>query len=745
MSETTSNAIPLPQPASVKETGWLYGWITTVDHKRIGILYLFTALVFFAIAGIMALLMRLQLAFPNNTLIHPAAYNQLFTMHGTTMVFLVGMPMLIGFANYFVPLMIGARDMAFPRLNAMTLWMLVFGGILLYFSYATGDPPAVGWFSYAPLSEKSFSSGPGVNYWIASLLILGTSSIAAGVNLIATVLSLRVRGMTMRKLPLFVWMSFITAVLIIFALPALNVAIVMLLIDRQLNSFFFSPLRGGASILWQHFFWAFGHPEVYILALPAFGMISEVLPVFSRKPIFGYEFVATSGVIIALLSYGVWAHHMFASGLGHAAEIFFGAASMLIAIPTGVKVFNWIATMWGGSLRFTTSMLFAIGFLVNFTLGGLSGVTFTAVPANWQTTDTYYVVAHFHYVLIGGTVFGTFAGLYYWFPKMSGRMLSERLGKWHFWLTMISFNLTFFVQHILGLIGMPRRVYTYPDLPYYASLNLISTAGAVLSAVAVLVLLWNIFRSLRHGEPAGDNPWRAFTLEWITTSPPAEHNFERVPPVHSRRPVWDLMHPENPDPPISGVVNQDSPYLEKNFVGMWSFILSEATFFALLISGYIYYNAYWHSTGPDAAAHLNRNLATVFTLFLLASSLTFWLAEKNLHRGNHHSFRFWLVITILLGLVFIVGQGHEYFDLFRRGVTIDTTLFASSFFTLTGFHGLHVCVGLIGLLIVLWLAFKGDFKSGRIEAVRTIGFYWHFVDVVWIFVFTTVYLVGPHL
>jgi cytochrome c oxidase subunit I len=744
MSETTSSTIPVPHPSSARETSWLYGWITTVDHKRIGILYLLTALVFFAISGTMALLMRLQLAFPNNTLFHPAAYNQLFTMHGTTMIFLVGMPMLIGFANYFVPLMIGARDMAFPRLNAMTLWMLIFGGILLYFSYATGDPPAVGWFSYAPLSEKAFSSGPGVNYWIASLLVLGVSSVAAAVNLVATIVSLRVRGMTMRKLPLFVWMSFITAFLILFALPSLNAAIVMLLIDRQLNSFFFSPLRGGSSILWQHVFWSFGHPEVYILALPAFGMMSEVLPVFSRKPIFGYQFVAASGVLIALLSYGVWAHHMFASGLGHTAEIFFGATSMLIAIPTGVKVFNWIATMWGGSLRFTTSMLFAIGFLINFTLGGLSGITFTAIPANWQTTDTYYVVAHFHYVLIGGTLFGTYAGLYYWFPKMSGRMLSERLGKWHFWLTMISFNLTFFVQHILGLIGMPRRVYTYPNLPYYASLNLISTSGAVLSAVAVLVLLWNIVWSLRHGEPAGDNPWKAFTLEWITTSPPAEHNFERVPPVHSRRPVWDLMYPENADPPIPGVVKQDSPYLEKNFVGMWSFIVSEATFFALLISAYFYYNAYWHSNATTAA-HLNRPLAIVFTLFLLASSLTFWIAEKSLHRGNHHSFRFWLAITILLGLVFIFGQGREYLDLFHRGVTVDTTLFASSFFTLTGFHGLHVCVGLIGLLIVLWLAFKGDFKKGRIEAVRTIGLYWHFVDVVWIFVFTTIYLIGPHL
>jgi heme/copper-type cytochrome/quinol oxidase subunit 3 len=436
---------------------------------------------------------------------------------------------------------------------------------------------------------------------------------------------------------------------------------------------------------------------------------------------------------------------MFAVGLGRTADAFFGAASMLIAIPTGVKIFNWIATMWGGSLRFTTAMLFAIAFLIDFTIGGLIGVTFTAVPANWQTTDTYYVVAHFHYVLIGGTFFGTYAGLYYWFPKMSGRMLSERLGKWHFWLTVISFNLTFFVQHILGLIGMPRRVYTYPDNPHWGTLNMISTAGAVLSGISVLVLLWNIWWSLRHGQKAGDNPWKAWTLEWATTSPPAEHNFERVPPVRSRRPLWDLAHPENPDPPIAGKVNLESPYLEKNFVGMWSFILSEATFFAMLISAFVYYTVYLRGKDIHAMASLNPAKAGIFTFFLLASSFTLWRAEKHLEKGNHKGFRAWLVGTIVLGLVFIMGQGHEYLELLREGISISSSLFASSFFSVTGFHGLHVCVGLLGLLIVLWLGWAGDYKTGRTEAVRTLGLYWHFVDVVWIFVFTTVYLAGPHL
>ncbi|MDB6019107.1 MAG: cytochrome c oxidase, subunit [Pedosphaera sp.] len=745
MNAPSSNALPLPHAATGQETGWLYGWITTVDHKRIGILYLLSAMVFFVIGGLEALLMRLQLARPNNSLLSPDFYNQMFTMHGTTMIFLVGMPMLIGFANYFVPLMIGARDMAFPRLNAMSVWLLIFGGVLLYFSFVTGGAPAVGWFAYAPLSEQAFSSSQGVNYWIASLLILGVGSIATAINLITTVVSLRAPGMTMRKLPLFVWMSFITAFLILFALPALNAAIVMLLMDRQLSSFFFGSFRGGSAILWQHFFWTFGHPEVYILALPAFGMISEVLPVFSRKPIFGYEFVATSGVVIALLSFGVWAHHMFAVGLGHMADAFFAASSMLIAIPTGVKIFNWIATMWGGSLRFTTAMLFAVAFLVHFTIGGLSGITFSAVPTNWQTTDTYYVVAHFHYVLIGGTLFGTYAGLYYWFPKMSGRMLSERLGKWHFWLAVISFDLTFFVQHILGLIGMPRRIYTYPDIPHWATLNMISTVGAVLMGVSVLVLLANIIWSLRHGQPAGDNPWKAWTLEWATTSPPPEHNFERVPPVRSRRPLWDLAHPENPDPPIAGKTAPESPYLEKNFVGMWSFILTEATFFIMLIIAFVYYTGSERNKNPHALADLNLQAASVFTVFLLLSSFTLWRAEKKLEQGRHKGFYVWLSATILLGLVFILGQGREYLGLFHRGVTFNNSLFASSFFTLTGFHGLHVCVGLMGLLIVLALGWAGDYKAGRTEAVRTLGLYWHFVDVVWIFVFTTVYLVGPRL
>ncbi|HTX33922.1 MAG TPA: cytochrome c oxidase subunit I [Bryobacteraceae bacterium] len=535
------------QTAAEGRDSWL-DWISTVDHKRIGTLYLCTTLVFFCIGGCEALLMRIQLAWPGNTFLSPDMYNQIFTMHGTTMIFLVVVPLLLGLANYLVPLMIGARDMALPRLNAFSFWVFLFGGILLYLSFASGHAPAAGWFSYAPLSENGYSTRHGMDFWALALLGIGIGTIATAINLIVTIVNLRTEGLTIRRLPLFVWMVLVNSFLIIFALPALNASLVMLLVDRQLNSHFFTALGGGSPILWQHYFWSFGHPEVYIMVLPAFGIISEVIPVFSRKPIFGYGFVAASTVAIALLSVGVWAHHMFAVGLGHAWDYAFSASSLLIAVPTGVKIFNWIATMWGGAIRFTTSMLFAIAFLFTFTIGGLSGVQFAVAPIDWQTTDTYYVVAHMHYVLFGGTLFAVMAGLYYWFPKITGRMLSERLGKVNFWLMFIGFHLTFFVQHILGLDGMPRRVYTYPNLPGWAAMNGISTTGAFVLAIAVLVLLDNLVTSLRSGAQAGDNPWDAWTLEWATTSPPPEHNFERVPPVHSTRPLWDLAHPAGARP-----------------------------------------------------------------------------------------------------------------------------------------------------------------------------------------------------
>ncbi len=521
----------------------LFGWVATVDHKRIGILYLVITLFFFLVGGIEALMIRAQLAQPNGHLLSPHAYNEIFTMHGTTMIFLVVMPALIGIGNYVVPLMIGARDMAFPRLNAFGVWILLFGGLLLYFSFLAGGAPDAGWFAYAPLSEKAYNLGPGVDYWALGLFVLGIGSVAAAINFIVTILRLRAPGMTLGRLPLFVWMTLVNSFLIILALPILSAAAAMLFLDRQFGAYFFQPDAGGSALLWQNLFWAFGHPEVYIMALPAFGIISEVIPVFSRKPIFGYEFVAASTVAIGVLSFGVWAHHMFASGLGPTENMVFAASSMLIAVPTGVKIFNWTATLYGGRIQLTTSMLFALAFIIQFTIGGLSGVMFAAVPVDWQLTDTYFVVAHFHYVLFGGTFFALMAGAYYWFPKMSGRMLSKRLGRWHFWLTVIGFNTTFFVQHFLGLLGMPRRVYTYANLPGWGILNLISTIGAFILAFSVLLFLINLVWSLRRGEKAGDNPWDAWGLEWATTSPPPEHNFELVPPVTGRRPLWDLAHP----------------------------------------------------------------------------------------------------------------------------------------------------------------------------------------------------------
>jgi cytochrome c oxidase subunit 1/cytochrome c oxidase subunit I+III len=719
-----------------KRRHYQLAWLSTVDHKRIGVLYMLTGLFFFIVGGVEALFIRLQLAVPNNHFLQPDTFNQLFTLHGTTMIFLVAMPLLFGFVNYVLPLQIGARDMAFPRLNAFGFWCQPFGGILLHFSILAGGAPAVGWFSYAPLSETPYSSTPGIDYWAIAIFVLGLGTISFAVNTITTVISCRGPGMTMRRLPLFTWMNFINSFLILIALPVLNAGLAMILIDRQLEGHFFLPFRGGSAVLWQHIFWAFGHPEVYILVLPAFGMISEMIPVFSRKPIFGYEFVAASTVAIVVLSSLVWGHHMFTVGMGRPMDLFFIITSMLIAIPTGVKVLNWSATMFGGRVRFDVPMLFCIAFLIQFTFAGLTGVSHASAALDWQTKNSYYLVAHFHFVFVGAIVFAMLGALPYWFPKMSGRMMSESLGRWTFWLWVIGFNMTFIIQHVLGLYGMPRRIFTYPDIPGWGWMNMVSTVGVFFMSAGSLVLLWNVAHSLFRGRVAGDNPWNAWTLEWATTSPPPHENFVALPPIHSRRPLWDLANPERPDP----VVGDDQVVLPNhNTTGILAFLFSEVGFFGTLILAYLYF--YAHPQAGPSARELDVPRTLVFSVCLFASSFTFWRSEVALRKLHRGSMLAWLGLTIVLGAIFLGGQANEYWKLFQSGVDLSTNMFSTSFFTLTGFHGLHVLIGLIVLLIFLWAAWEGDSVSSKFDsAFKSAGYYWHFVDVVWVVVLLTVYI-----
>jgi cytochrome c oxidase subunit 1 len=514
-------------------------WVTTVDHKRIGVLYFVTAFFFFLVGGLEALIMRAQLMRPDNTLVDAETFNQLFTMHGTTMVFLALMPLSASFFNFVVPLQIGARDVAFPRLNAFSYWLFLFGGIYLNLSFVFGGAPDAGWFGYANLTAKQFNPGHGIDFWAVGLQILGIASLAAAFNFIVTIVNLRAPGMGFMRMPVFCWMTLVTSFLIILAFPVITVALVFLLFDRLTGTHFYQVGAGGDTLLWQHLFWVFGHPEVYILILPAMGIVSEILPTFSRKPLFGYPFVVYSGIFIGVLGFGVWSHHMFAVGLGPIADSFFAVATMLIAIPTGVKIFNWIGTLWGGSIRLTTAMLFAIGFIALFIMGGLSGIMHASPPTDLQQTDTYFVVAHIHYVLFGGTIMGIFAGIYYWFPKVTGRMLSEGLGKLHFWINFLAMNVTFFPMHFAGLLGMPRRIYTYSNELGVTHLNYYSSLGSFLLGASVLLLVVNILKSVKGGKPVEHDPWDARTLEWTIPSPPPHFNFLKLPHVEHRDDFWE--------------------------------------------------------------------------------------------------------------------------------------------------------------------------------------------------------------
>jgi cytochrome c oxidase subunit I len=532
----------------------LHEWITTVDHKRLGIMYIVYGLVFLLIGGIEATIMRIQLSGAHKDFVSPQVFDRLFTMHGTTMIFFVAMPIVFGLANYLVPLMIGARDMAFPRLNAFSFWLTAFAGFLLYFSligasglYGAGNAPDVGWFAYAPLTSRTFSLGHSTDFWTLALLVSGFGSIGTAINIVVTIVCLRCPGMKLGKMPLFAWLNLVMAGLVILAVSPLSAAQIMLSIDRYLGGHFFDTQAGGSAVIWMHFFWIFGHPEVYVLVIPAFAIACEVIPVFSRKAIFGYPVMVAATVAIGFVSMSVWAHHMFTVGMNSNANTFFVLSTMAVAVPTGIKIFNWLATMWEGKLEFKAPMLFCTGFLFQFLVAGLTGIMLSAAPLDWQLGNSYFVVAHFHYVIVGGILFCLFAGFYYWFPKMSGRMYNETLAKLHFWVFFIGFHLTFDFMHIPGLLGMPRRIYTYEPGRGWDIWNLIVSIGVVFQAVGILIFAANLVWCYFRGKIAGNDPWDAWTLEWSTSSPPPAYNFALIPSVRSRRPLWDRKHPEDPD------------------------------------------------------------------------------------------------------------------------------------------------------------------------------------------------------
>jgi cytochrome c oxidase subunit 1 len=622
-----------------RPTGVL-SWITTIDHKKIGILYGATSLFFFLAGGFEALLIRAQLAVPDGNVLSASAYNQVFTMHGTTMIFLVVMPLSTAFFNYLLPLQIGARDVAFPRLNAFSYWTFLLGGLFMYSSFLLGGAPNGGWFGYAPNTTVTYNPGHNIDFWIFGLQILGIASTVGAVNFITTILNMRAPGMTLFRMPIFTWMALVANFLLLFAMPVITVALFLLMFDRNFGSHFFDPTAGGNPVLWQHLFWLFGHPEVYILILPAMGMVSEILPTFSRKPLFGYRVMVLSGIAIGFMGWGVWVHHMFSVGLGPVAVSAFSLSTMFIAVPTGVKIFNWLGTMHGGSIRFTTAMLFAIGFVAMFTIGGLSGVTHAVSPHDRQQTDTYYIVAHFHYVLFGGSLFGIMGGIYYWWPKVFGRLLNERIGKAHFWTWLIGFNLAFGPMHLLGLQGMPRRIYVYPKHMGWDLWNMVSTIGAFTIAVSTLIFVANVIWSRTRGEIAGNDPWDGRALEWSLPSPVPEYNFLEIPIVHSEDEFWHRKYTEDAEGRLVRIKQPETAAASGNGHSNGDghddghgVHLPSPSYFPLVAACGLPIMAYGMVYGRDAGQNY---VVTVIGALILLTGLFAWAMEPGTEPEDHH-------------------------------------------------------------------------------------------------------------
>ncbi|HEX2693390.1 MAG TPA: cytochrome c oxidase subunit I [Gemmatimonadaceae bacterium] len=829
MSAVLAEAAPVDRLNEIWETprGWR-GSISSVDHKTIGKRYLVTSIAFLVIGGLEALMMRSQLAVSGERMLSAGAYNELFSMHGVTMIFLYAAPVLSGFSNYIWPLMLGARDMAYPRLNALSYWTYLVAGIFLYTSLPLGAMPNAGWFDYVPYASREYNPGLNIDFYALTMILLAVSTTVGSINFITTLFKTRAPGMSLNRMPIIVWGTLTASVANVFALPALSAAAAMLFLDRRIGTHFYDPAAGGHPLLWQHLFWMFGHPWVYVIVLPAMGIVSDALPTFCRRPLVGYTFVALATVMTAMIGFGVWLHHMFATGIAPLALAFFGAASIFITIPSAIAVFAWLGTLWDGKPWYPAPMKFMLGFIALFVIGGVSGVMTAAVPFDWQLTDTYFVVAHLHYVLVGINVFPVIAGVYYWFPKMTGRMMDERLGTWNFWTLFIGANLVFFPMHIVGLLGMPRRIYSYPAGLGWDAYNLIETIGAFVFAAGVALFAFNVWISRRRGRIAGPNPWDAGTLEWSVSSPPPPYNFAVIPTVGSRHPLWEdrlgegsarsvlakgplladgretfattpldaepsavLQMPEDTYVPlalavsigiigygllfglwwlaaIGGIaaaacaiawlwparVEKDDRQIETEFgelpvgssgrhsVGWWGMacvVATEAAFFGYLLFSYFYLGSLSTNPWPDDVPRIG--LPILNTLILIASSVAVWFAGRGIRRNRNNHLVAWLGTAIVLGVVFISLQLVEYG---REKFSMTHDAYGSLFYTITGFHGAHVLVGLVMLVVVFVRATLGHFRPGRDEAVRNVSLYWHFVDAVWLVVFTSLYIT-PHL